>query len=99
MPAYTFIVSRQLPELLSEFLAQFDGSSEIAVIADRRVAQRRTARRDWPPERERRHADRRVNAIFDLRLAQAGYVMVAAGRAPRSLTVRSNESIQCSACR
>ena len=101
MRTYVFVVSRRSPELLAAFASEFAGNSEIEIVQDRRIAQRRAvATPAWPAERERRQAERRLNTIGHHRLAQAGYFVVSVNRARfvRAIDERVQDPAVCGAC-
>lgn len=53
MPRYLFIVARGHPDVYADLQRQFLGSPEVAVLVDRRLAERREHREAHEPERRR----------------------------------------------
>jgi len=73
MAQLVFIVARQRPKLHEYLQQEFAGNDEVAVIADRRLGERRLRELAHGPER--RQADRR-QAEVDERLRSMGWAIV-----------------------
>jgi hypothetical protein len=74
MPRQLFIVARRDRELYEYLKRRFDGRSDVEVIFDRRVDQRRS--RSVAPDRERRGRDRRSRSLIDEDLETLGFAIL-----------------------
>jgi hypothetical protein len=66
MPRYLFIVAQGHPDLYADLQRQFKGNTEVEVIVDRRLAERRGRQDPHVPERrqgERRGESSRVRGV------------------------------------
>jgi len=73
--AHLFIVARSEPELYGYLARQFAGEHDVQVIVDRRVGERRSARRG-EADVERRQRDRRARLQVAQELSSLGYAFV-----------------------
>jgi len=68
------VVSRHHPDLYVYLRAQFANDADMAVILDRRLAERR--REQAPTDTERRRRDRRSRSDIDVQLRARSHVIV-----------------------
>jgi hypothetical protein len=72
--AHLFIVARREPDLYTYLLREFSTESDVRVIVDRRVGERRTGA--GTPQTERRRGDRRAHSHISRQLSSLGYAFV-----------------------
>ena len=84
MDQHLFIVSRSFPELYDYLVERFAGDTNVEVIWDRRVGERR--RRSEPSPDERRQADRRMRPFVDEELRSRSHAIVTLSERARDET-------------
>jgi hypothetical protein len=74
MARNVFVVSRRHPDLYEYLRERFASDQAVEVILDRRIGQRRRARR--PPDTERRRADRRSRPEVEAELETRSHAII-----------------------
>ncbi|HXH83309.1 MAG TPA: hypothetical protein VNN07_10305 [Candidatus Tectomicrobia bacterium] len=74
MPRHLFVVSRSSPDFYEYLLERFADDTNVEVIMDRRIAQRRQRETGVPVERRR--ADRRSRPYVDRELETRSHAII-----------------------